>query len=127
MLRRRPGPRTGEPTSRVKRRSATAGRGRPTPATQAPSSPAPGGDTPANLHDARTPTPFEVAVTTALNRYPLRSIEHAAHVGRHRLATLREHPLAAKLFELVRLQAAGLLVLTVAAIPRHSPQRFRTD
>lgn len=127
MIKRRPGRRAGEPTSRVKRRSATAGRGRPTPAPPAPTSAAPGGDNAGVLHDVTTPTPFEVAVTTALNRYPLRALEHAAHVGRHRLATLREHPLDAKLSELIRLQAASLLVLTVAAIPRHSPHRFRTD
>lgn len=127
MIKRRPGRRAGEPTSRVKRRSATAGRGRPAPATNAPSSTAPGGATAGVYHDVTTPTPFELAVTTALNRYPLRATEHATHVGRHRLATLREHPLDAKLSELVRLQAAGLLVLTVAAIPRHSPHRFRND
>lgn len=127
MIKRRPGRRAGEPTSRVKRRSATAGRGRPTPAPPAPSSAAPGGDNAGVLHDVTTPTPFEAAVRAACNRYPLRAIEHAAHVGRHRLATLREHPLDAKLFELIRLQAAGLLILTIAAVPRHPSHRFRND
>lgn len=68
--------------------------------------------------------PLAAAVRAACHVYPLRTIEHTAHIGRHRLATLRKHPLDAKLFELIRLQAAGLLVMTIAAVPRHRPHRF---
>lgn len=138
MNRRRPGRRTGEPTSRVKRRSATAGRGRPTPPTHTSSSTSRAGDN-ADVsyerlspndhtgHDVTKPMPAEQAVIDATSALPLRVIEKRARIGRHRLATLRKYPLDAKLYELTRLQAAGLLVLTIIAIPGRGFHRVRTD
>lgn len=138
MIKRRPGRRAGEPTGRGRSRRATAGRGRPRLPTPAPTSTSPtpvnAGDSPANLSPpgaVRSPhsprSPAEQAVIDATSCFPLRAIARRARIGRHRLATLRTRPLDAKLYELTRLQAAGLLVLTLVAIPGRGNHRLRND
>jgi len=129
MLERRQGRQAGKPISRVKRRRATAGPGRPPgqPPNPPPASPAP--DAPSKssttlsrrrgqAYDAPRITPAENAVIDAASSLPLRRIQTLTAIGRHRLATLRTRPHLVTLHELARLQAAGLILLSLVAVPR---------